>query len=334
MGKDVLSQSEIDSIITALGSGDISTQEESAEQVSEDEVTIYDFRRPNKFSKDQMRTLKNIHENFARMLTNFLTAYLRVPVAVKLESSSQVSYEEFMNSLPLPTLVTVFSFSELGGRAFMEMNPYFSFPIIGILFGGEGKLINKMRELTEIELSVMRRINEKILDNLRYTWEDFADIDPVIENLDTNPQFSQLIASNEAVVLLSFSTQVEGNEGFINLCLPYITLEPMLGQLSVQNWHTRQGKKDQDEEQSLEKLKKRLKGAEVELTALIGKTDITVADFLQFEEGDIIMLDKSVEDPIELCLEGRPKFGMNLGKVGKKVAGVIVDRAEDEEDAV
>ncbi|RJX27842.1 MAG: flagellar motor switch protein FliM [Dethiobacter sp.] len=332
MGKDVLSQSEIDSIINALSSGDLSSKQQDDELLQAHKVVPYDFRRPNKFSKDQMRTLKNIHENFARMLTNFLTAYLRIPAAVKLESASQVIYEEFICSLPLPTLVTVFRLSENNGSALLETNSFFTFPIIDILFGGEGKIIKQARELTEIELSVLRRVNEKVLNNLRYAWEDIADISPLIESLDTNPQFSQLLASNEAVALLSFSTNIAGNDGFINLCLPYITLEPVLTRLSAQNWHTRQSKMDWDMTKALKNLEKKLKFIKVELTAVLGSTTITVSDFLNFEEGDIILLDRQVDKPVDLCLEGRPKFKINLGTLSTKMAGVITDIIFEEEE--
>ncbi len=334
MGKDVLSQSEIDSIINALGSGDLESKTVAQEALlANDSVTLYDFRRPNKFSKEQIRTLKNIHENFARMLTNFLTAYLRTAVVVKLESISQVTYEEFIYSLPLPTLVTVFRISDKGGSAMLETNPYFSFPLIDILFGGEGRFIKHARELTEIELSVMRRVNEKILNNLRYTWEGIAEISPTIESLDTNPQFSQVLASNEAVALITFSSNIAGNEGFANLCLPYITLEPVLTQLSTQNWHARQSKSGWGMTKAVKRLEKKLKVSEVELTVVLGGATISVSDFLNFEEGDIILLDSHVDKPVDLYLEGKPKFKINLGTLGNKMAGVISDIIFDEEES-
>lgn len=332
MTNDVLSQSEIDSIINALGSGDLSSKKQDEEELlRDDKIVIYDFRKPNKFSKDQMRTLKNIHENFARRLANFLTAYLRIPAIVKLESVSQVTYEEFICSLPLPTLVTVFRFSDNSGSALLETNSFFSFPIIDILFGGEGKFIKKTRELTEIELSVMRRVNEKILNNLRYAWEDIMEISPQIENLDTNPQFSQLLTSNEAMARLSFSTNIAGNDGFINLCLPYITLEPVLTRLSAQNLHARQAKTGWDIEKNQKALEKKLKVSEVELMAVLGSTTITVSDFLSFEEGDIILLDSQVDKPVDLFVEGNPKFKINLGTSGNKMAGIITEILPTEE---
>lgn len=331
MAKDALSQSEIDAIINALSSGDLATKQEDESQVSAD-VVPYDFRRPNKFSKDQIRTLKNIHENFARMLANFLTAYLRISVTIKLESSSQVTYDEFIYSLPVPTLVTVFRLSDRNGSALIETNPFFTSPVIDILFGGEGKNIKQIRELTEIELSVLRRVNEKILNNLRYAWEDIADIAPQIEFLDTNPQFGQLVASNEAVVLLSFSTNIAGNEGFITLCLPYITLEPVLTKISAHNLHARQSKDNWDITEVKKNMEKRLKGSEVELTAVLGSTTISVADFLNFEEGDIILLDTYVDKPIDLCLAGSPKFKIILGMSGTKMAGEITEIINEKEE--
>ena len=332
MDKDVLSQSEIDSIINALGSGDISPRQEDNELLRVEKVASYDFRRPNKFSKDQMRTLKNIHDNFARMLTNFLTAYLRTPVTVKMESVSQVTYEEFIFSLPLPTLATVFRLSEKIGSALLETNAFFTFPIIDILFGGDGKIIKETRELTEIELSVMRRVNEKILNNLSYAWEDITNISPSIVSLDTNPQFSQLLASNEAVALLSFTTNVKDNDGFINLCLPYLTLEPVLTQLSAQNWHTRQVKGAWDTIRDTETMHNKLKVSEVELSAILGTTTISVADFLQFEEGDIILFDSKPDQPIDLYLEDKPKFKINLGTLGNKMGCVVADIITTEEE--
>ncbi|MBS4021265.1 MAG: flagellar motor switch protein FliM [Dethiobacter sp.] len=331
MAKDVLSQSEIESIISALGTGDLLPKQQDNKTRHDKKMNLYDFKRPNKFSKEQIRTLKNIHENFARMLTNFLTAYLRMPATVKLESISQVTYEEFIYSLPLPTLVTIFRLSDTNGSAILETNSFFTYPIIDILFGGEGKLIKKTRELTEIELSVMRRVNEKILNNLSYAWEDIAHISPQIDSLDTNPQFSQLLVSNEAVALISFSARIAGNDGYINLCLPYITLEPILTQLSSQNWYARQSKTEWDATRALLTLEKKIKVTEIELTAVLGRTTISVSEFLNFEEGDIILLDSQIDKPVDLCLEGKTKFRINLGTVGTKMAGVITEIINEEE---
>jgi flagellar motor switch protein FliM len=333
MAKDVLSQNEIDSLISALSSGDLSLKEKESELPGDSKLVPYDFRRPNRFSKDQMRTMKNIHEIFARRLTNFLTAFLRIPVTIKLESASQVTYEEFVNSLPLPTLLTIFRLSKNNGSALLETNPYFNFPIIDILFGGEGDVVRKTRELTEIELKVMHRVSEKVLNCLSYAWEDMVEMSPEIEYQDTNPQYNQLFASNEAVVLLSFSTSIAGNDGFLNLCLPYITLEPILARLSAQNWHSRQAKAGWSPA-NVRSLEKRLSLCEVELTAVLGETEITVSDFLNFEEGDIILLNSLLNKPVDLCLDGKPMFRVNLGTLGNRMAVEITGITFEGEEAV
>src|SRR5690554_5747980 len=239
--KDVLSQEEIDSLIQALSTGELDESEKKTEEVS-----LYDFKRPNKFSKEQTRTLLNIHENFARILSNFLTVYLRTNVQVKMESVSQITFEEFIFSLPSPTLMTIFSAGETMGSAMLETNPQFVFPIIDLLFGGRGEMPSAARELTEIELTVMRRILAKILENLRYAWEDVYELTPVIENMDTNPQFNQMIASSETVALMTFSTTIGEVKGLINLCFPYLTLEPVVPNLTSQHWFaaTRMVEKD------------------------------------------------------------------------------------------
>ena len=210
MGKDVLSQTEIDSLISALSSGKLEDEEEDEDS---SEFRSYDFRRPSKFSKEQMRTLQVLHENYARILGNFLSAYLRIPVQIQLVSASQVTYEEFIFSLPVPTLVTVFSMNPEMGNAMLETSPSVVFPLIDIVFGGEGHSPAHTRELTDIEITVMRRINGKLLNNLRYVWEDIVSLAPEVENMDTNPQFNQMFASRKLWPFLLFLYKLKKARG-------------------------------------------------------------------------------------------------------------------------
>ncbi|MCW3488719.1 flagellar motor switch protein FliM [Dethiobacter alkaliphilus] len=305
--KDVLSQNEIDSLIHALSTGEIAEEEP---QTSDTPVKVYDFRRPNKFSKDQMRTLQIVHENFARILSNFLTAYLRTPVQVTLASVSQVTFEEFIFSLPTPTLMSIFKAADNMGSAMLETNPQFVFPIIDLLFGGEGKTPKQIRELTEIELTVMRRIVNKILENLRYAWEDINELSPQIENMDTNPQFNQMIASNETVALLTLSTKIRDSEGLINVCFPFITLEPVIANLTAQHWFSNSQNSGGVHSRLLETG---LEDVDVELTAVLGSSTVQMEDFLQFEEGDVILLDQRVDCPMTLLVEEKPMFKIQAG---------------------
>lgn len=309
-----MSQSEIDSLISALSSGKL---EEEEKQADSSEYRSYDFRRPSKFSKEQMRTLQVLHENYARLLGNFLSAYLRIPVQIQLVSVSQVTYEEFVFSLPIPTLVTVFNMSPELGNAMLETGPSFVFPLIDIVFGGEGGVPAQIRELTDIEITVMRQINSKLLSNLRYIWDDIVSLTPRVENMDTNPQFNQMFASTETVALLTFSVQIKENQGLINLCFPFITLEKIMPKLTTQFWFRQSY---QDTSQFHEQLLlKQLEKVDVNLSVVLGSASITLAEFLQFQEGDIIQLSRQegedldiyIED--ELLLKGQPGTqGQNL----------------------
>jgi flagellar motor switch protein FliM len=296
-------------------------------------IERYDFRRPNKFSKEQLRTLKIVHEKFSRIVSNYLTAFLRLPVKINLDAVSQVSYEEFTSNMPQPTMMTVFSLSDRTGVAMLETGSKIMFPIIDILFGGEGKLLKQARELTEIELSVMKRVGSKILDNLSYAWGDVIPVSLTIEGIDTNPRFNQLVAANETVALLKFYTEIGQNKGIIQLCFPYITLEPVLAELSTQYLFLSQARPKNNVKSQSGKVEKKLNAAEVELVAVLGKATITIEDFLLFQVGDVIQLNRKINEPVDLCLEGRPMFKISLGTIDRKMGGVIKSIIDNGGDA-
>lgn len=324
MAKDALTQSEIDSLINAISSGDL--QEEAVGAA--DEYNTYDFRRPTKFSKEQIRTLQIIHENYARLMGNYLTSYLRVPVKLQVVSVAQVSYEEFVFSLPVPTLMTIFNMSQEMGVAMLETNPTFAFTIIDLLFGGEGKQPLKVRELTEIELSVMRQINEKFLDNLSYAWKGIAQLEPQIEGMDTNPQFNQVIASSETVALVTFSASVQNVQGFINLCFPFVGLEQVLSSLTAQHWFNQfQQSATRNKPGNVEKC---LQAPEAEVKAVLGKARITLDDFLQLQEGDVLPLRRRCGEPLELLIEGKPIFKVTPGTRGSRLGVKVIDWIKEE----
>ncbi len=315
MAKDILSQSEIDSLISALSSGSVKAV---AKEEEKKDHSSYDFRRPSKFSKEQIRTLQVIHDNYARMLGNFLAAYLRVPVQIQLVSVSQVTYEEFIFSLPIPTLVTVFNMHPELGSAMLETNPSFVFPLIDLVFGGVGEIPKDTRELTDIELTVMRQINDKLLNNLRYVWEDITSLTPRVENMETNPQFNQMFASTETVALLTFTTQIKGNQGMLNLCFPFITLEKIMPKLTSQFWfkQTHQDLTRLHEQ----RLLKQLEQVEVDVNVILGKTTVTLDDFLSFSKGDIIPLQRMEGEDLDILVEGELLFKAQPGAFGQNVA--------------
>ncbi|MEW5785279.1 MAG: flagellar motor switch protein FliM [Bacillota bacterium] len=328
MPRDTLTQSEIDSLINAISAGAIDTHAKPEKE----EHHTYDFRRPTKFSKEQMRTLQIIHDNYARIMGNFLSAFLRVPVKLMVVSVAQVSYEEFVLSLPVPTLMTIFNASPEMGLAMLETNPTFVFTLIDLLFGGAGKPPNKIRELTEIEISVMRQVKEKFLDNLGYVWKGIVELSPQIESMDTNPQFNQVISSSETVALVTISANVQNVQGFINLCFPYTTLERVLPNLTAQQWFDQFQQATGKEKPG--NVKQCLMVPEIEVRVVLGMSRITLEDFMQLREGDVLPLQRRQGESLEVLVEGHPVFKAQPGMRGRHMGVQIVGWITEEERAI
>lgn len=324
MVDDVLSQSEIDSLLSALSSGEIDSEQLKREQAEEHKtLTKYDFKRPNKYSKDHLRTLYMIHDNYARVLSNFLSTYLRSSIQIDIATVDQTTYEDFIVSIANPVLMTVFSIQPSGKAVFMVMNGGFLFPIIDLLFGGPGTAEASDRELTEIEISVMRKLNERLLQNLTYAWEGVYNIAPEILALETNTQFSQIYSPTETTAVVTLTSDILGQESLIHFCLPYIVLEPIIPKLSAQTWFAdaSAGKGSDLRPRIVEQLR----NTQLELTAVLGSTDISVREFLQLREDDVIPLDNAVNDNIELWVGHRKKFAVQPGIVGTKKGAYIKD---------
>ena len=232
---EILSQDEIDALLIAISTGEVDTTDYSASK-EQKKVKIYDFRRPDKFSKDHIRTLQMMHETFARLTTTALSAQLRALVSVHVASVDQLTYEEFIRSIPNPATLAVINMDPLKGSAVLEIDPSITFTIIDKLFGGMGELAKISRELTDIELSVMEGIIVRILGNLRTAWSNVIDLRPRLGNIETDPQFAQIVPPNDMVVLITLETKVGEVEGMTNLCIPYISIEPVISKLSAQYW--------------------------------------------------------------------------------------------------
>lgn len=319
MPQDVLSQEEIDMLLGAISSGEI-----QAEQLATaPEARPYDFRRPNKFSKDQLRTLYMIHDNFSRLLSNYLSAYLRASVQVKIASVDQLTYEDFVVSIPAPTLMTFFSMPPLKGTAILESNATFVFIILDLLFGGKGTPPEHLREPTDIEINVMRRVSQKMLEQLVYAWGEVFQFEPVIESMETNPQFNQIISPNETVALVTFTATVEDQQGMINLCLPFLTLEGILPKLSARYWFAAQ--EGEVPAGFRRRIAAFLENAEVNLTALAGEAQLTVRELLDLLVGDVIVLNKQIGDPLVMYVEQQPKFAVQVGVLGEHLGVQVMD---------
>ena len=235
MSSEVLSQSEIDALLSALSTGEMDAEELRKEE-SQKKVKTYDFKRALRFSKDQIRSLTRIHENFARLLTTYFSTQLRTYVQISVASVDQIPYEEFIRSIPKMTILNVFEVLPLEGRIVMEVNPNIAYAMMDRVLGGSGASVNKVNNLTEIETRIMSNLFEKGFENLQEAWSTITEINPNLTEFEVNPQFLQMVSPNETVIVISLNTQVGDVTGMINICIPHVVLEPIISKLSVHYW--------------------------------------------------------------------------------------------------
>jgi len=324
---EVLSQDEIDQLLTAISTGEIET--ESVSQTQEQrKIKIYDFKRPDKFSKEQIRTVSIMHETFARLTTTAMSAQLRSLVNVHVASVDQLTYEEFIRSIPNPTTLGIINMDPLKGSAVLEIDPAITFSIIDRLFGGKGEGTKVNRDLSDIEQSVMENIIVRILGNLREAWSQVIDLRPRLGQIETNPQFAQIVPPTEMVVLVTLETKVGEVEGMMNFCIPYLTIEPIISKLSAQYMYS--SVRSGGTTENLNILKERLSMIGITVSAEIGNMNLTVRDLLSLQQGDVIRLsDVRTGDPMVLKIGNRKKFMCRPGIVGNKLAVQITEKLEE-----
>lgn len=329
---EVLSQDEIDQLLMAISTGDSETDDFKPVNDTR-KIKIYDFKRPDKFSKEQIRTVSIMHETFARLTTTALSAQLRSMAHVHVASVDQLTYEEFIRSIPTPTTLAVINMDPLKGNAILEIDPAITFSIIDRLFGGQGHASKVQRDLTDIEQSVMEGIIVRILANMREAWTQVIDLRPRLGQIETNPQFAQIVPPSEMVVLVTLETKIGEEEGMMNFCIPYITIEPIISKLSSQFWFS--SVRGSSTSQYLGVLKEKLSTVDMDLVAEIGSINLPIRDVLSLKVGDIVRLSNvQVGDPLTINVGNKKKFYCQPGVIGKKMAVQVIgkiDQAENEE---
>ncbi len=319
---EVLSQSEIDALLSALSTGAVEP-EQLKEKEEKHKVKKYDFRSPQKFSKDHIRTLEMVHDSFARIVSNYLSGQLRKHVKIEIQSVEQITYEEFVHSIPNPTILTIFRMPPLQGNILLEMNPQFSFQILDILLGGTGEKNENIKEFSEIEKNILSNITSEMIKNMVLAWDEILDVKPEFEFLETNPTANQTLAPNEPVALLSFLVELGKNSTYMNLCIPYLSIEKVLDKLVVQYWF--KGEDDELADEVKAKLKKGIEPVEVDIHVELGETQITIDDFLKLVEGDVLILNSQCSDPVKVFVENQECFIAKPGIIGKNMGVELLD---------
>ncbi|MBM7837658.1 flagellar motor switch protein FliM [Alkalihalobacillus xiaoxiensis] len=321
---DVLSQGEIDALLSALTTGEMNA-EELIKLESEKKVRMYDFKRALRFSKDQIRNLSRIHENYARLLTTYFSARLRSLVQIQVASVEQVPYEEYIRSIPSMTFLNVVEPAPLTGRFLLETNPNIAYAMFDRVLGGRGMSINKIDNLTEIERKILSSLFESMLTSLAEAWSSVIDLQPVSENIEVNPQFLQLVSPNETVVVISLSTSIAETSGYMTLCLPHVVLEEILPKLTNHHWFQEQ--RGVISEEDAELLNKQVKKTSIDVSAELGRSEITIDEFLQLREGDVITLNQLIDESLQVLVGGEHKFkgqpGLQRDRMAIQVTEVL-----------
>ncbi|HEO8419005.1 flagellar motor switch protein FliM [Niallia sp. FSL W8-0635] len=326
MTADILSQNEIDALLSALSSGEMDADELKKEQ-QEKKVKVYDFKRALRFSKDQIRSLTRLHENYARLLTTFFSAQLRTYVQISVTSADQIPYGEFISSIPKMTILNVFDVPPLEGRILMEVNPHIAYAMMDRMMGGRGSSINKVDNLTEIETKIMSNMFENAFDLFREAMEDIVDIEPTLAEFEVNPQFLQMVSPNETVVVISLSTTIGETSGMINICIPHVVLEPIIPKLSGHYWM--QAEKKERLPEFTSRLEENIQQSVVQIVAELGTSDISIQDFLMLDIGDVIEMNQTIQQPLIIKVGDIPKFIGQPGKVNKKMAVQVLGTLEE-----
>lgn len=324
---DVLSQSEIDNLLSALSSGELDVDE--IKENSEQQVKDYDFARPSKFSKEHLRTLEIIFEHYGRLLTSNLPVYLRKNVQVEVMNSEAVTYSEFSNALSNPVLLGIVNFAPLQGNIIIEMASGLGYAIVDRMLGGRGDTLDKTRDFSEIELLIIERIMVICVNLLIEPWENVVEIQPHLERIETNSQYAQIISPSEMIAIITINIKIGEVEGLMNICLPYITLESVIEKLNTRYWYSNiQNHDETSYRQSIESL---IKKAPIPVKAVLGKSLISVKDFSTLVPGDVIKLDRNVEDELDVYVGNINKFTALPGTSGEKYAVRITSVVREEQ---
>ena len=316
---DVLSQDEIDSLLSALNSGEINPDE--IDDTPKVTVKDYDFARPSKFSKDHLRTLEIIFENYGRLLSTNLPAYLRKSVQIEVMNAEANTYSEFSNALSNP--------APLSGSILIELASNLGFAIVDRMLGGGGNPLEKSREFTEIELIILERIMEVCTGLLVDPWQSVTELQPRLERIETNSQFAQFISPSEMTAIVTMNMKIGTVEGLMNICIPYSCVESVIDKLNTKYWYSTMREKDGDNYQ--EAIEGIISRARIPIRALLGKSTISVNDFMNIQIGDIVKLDSRVDDELDVYVGNIMKFRALPGAISDSYAVRVTSVVKEEQ---
>ncbi len=325
---DILSQNEIDALLNALNTGEVDVVDIKEDQV-EGKAKIYDFKSPKKLAKDQLKTLQIIHENFSRTLNTFLSGYLRTYVKTEVLSVEELSYYEFSNSIVNPALLAIVDFCPLDGQIIMDISSIIAFTLIDRILGGQGEKNQESRPFTEIEKTLIENVLKQLTSLMVDPWENVIELEPRLDKIETNSQFAQIVSPNETTALITLNLKIGEVEGFLNICIPHIIIEPILPKLSTTFWFANVSKQTTEMDKRI--IEKRLINSPVNINVELGHTHITVEEFLGLQLGDVIALDSNINKELEIRVGNKRKYYGIPSSMKNKVA-IKITRVEERRD--
>lgn len=318
---EMLSPEAVDALLATLDDKKTNNTNEKNRNVQ-----TYDFKRALRFSQDHIRILTRIHENYARLMTSYSSAQLRTIIQATVHSVEQTTFEEYVASITENSILSLFVAEPLQGQMVLEVAPNLAYSMLDRMLGGQGTHSDNLDHLTEIETMVMERIFTKILESFQDAWTSVVKLKTELKELEVNPHFLQIVSPNETVVTVTVEIVIGEVKGHIRLCLPHVLVEPIMPKLSAYHWLSNQKKQREPKESAA--IKHRLKKTELEIIAELGQSEITIEEFLDLQSGDVIRLDKSIQDSLQIKVDNRVKFSGQAGNSKGRLAvqiGEIID---------
>ena len=322
-----LSQWEIDALLNQIPDegGEVVSVEGGAAALGQREsnlmraIKAYDFRRPDKFSKEQWQTLQAMHETFARLIGASFSSRLRSLVTARLSSIEQGLYEEWQAQVPTPTACYVIALPPLSGSIVVEFNHDVAVEVVDRLLGGTGSLLGRGRDLTEIELALLRTFASAVTSALQDMWEKVNPVKPELQDLGLDASVIQIAGPNDVVVTAFFEVNLGSHLGAMSVCIPQVVIEPIVGNLSAQVWHSSAPHVVQDGH-TRRRVEAVLMQAPVEVSVELGAIELPAQAVVEIEEGDTLVLDAPVDRSLSMTIGGYRRFLCRPGVRGKRLA--------------
>ena len=330
---NILSQNEIDELLSVLSSGK-DTLVDDLQQDDPKAAKPYDFRTANKFSKEQIRTLHFIYDNYASRLSTYLSGTLRTLCEVEVISIEEQTFSELSNSMPSPVVVSIINMPPLQGSSLFVISSAISYEIVSRLLGGTGEMQALDKPFTEIELSIMERVIKKVLALMSEAWERINKISVQLDRIETSSQYVQIVSSNEPIAIITMNVKIGSVSDIINICIPNVAVQPISKKLVMKTWYSEHN--FHKKTMNVKELKQGLSGVTLNLYTVFNEIEATVRDILTTQVGDVIKIAHNISMPVTVKIEHIPKFKAFIGMQGSnyavKVADILKEETQDEPD--